>query len=215
MNPLLVRKAGSAEDWRAIREICCKTARSGQPIERERWPFFGELWIGPYQTILSDWTLVAVTPDRVLGYLTGCPDTASFERAKSWRFTPKLAAKVILGHFKRTSDTRRFLRRVLLRERPAESFFRRETRARLAREFPAHLHINVESEARGQGVGAMLMSDYLSQLARAGVRGAHVFCGPRPVEFYRRSGFELIERIEFSPNVPVFALARKLEDSAF
>ena len=81
-SPALVRVARSAEDWADVRSLCCRTGNGGDPIDRKRWPLFAELWIGPYQRLVPDWTYVAEVDGRVVGYLTGCPDTAALRRAR-------------------------------------------------------------------------------------------------------------------------------------
>jgi GNAT superfamily N-acetyltransferase len=59
------------------------------------------------------------------------------------------------------------------------------------REFPAHLHINLDARVRGQGVGARMVEDLCARLAREGGRGIHVVTGreQRNVSFYTRLGF--------------------------
>jgi GNAT superfamily N-acetyltransferase len=63
--------------------------------------------------------------------------------------------------------------------------------AALTRNFPAHLHINLDARARGQSIGAHLVEDVCDRLAREGVRGIHVVTGrdQRNVSFYTRLGF--------------------------
>jgi len=78
---VLVRAAKSPADWQAVRSLCCRTGNGGDPIDPTRWPLFAELWIGPYQRLVPEWTYVAEMDGRMVGYLTGCPDTAAFRRA--------------------------------------------------------------------------------------------------------------------------------------
>ncbi len=77
--------------------------------------------------------------------------------------------------------------------------------------FPAHLHVNVDKTARGAGVGAKLVERYLADLRSLDVKGIHLFCGPKPVAFYRRCGLEILGEREFKPGgVPVVAMGREL-----
>ena len=87
------------EDWRQIREICGLTADAGRPIEEFRRPFFAEYWVGPYQRLLPEWTLVARRGGRVVGYLTGCPDTASFLARRQILCRLPLLAGVLAGRY--------------------------------------------------------------------------------------------------------------------
>jgi ribosomal protein S18 acetylase RimI-like enzyme len=83
--------------------------------------------------------------------------------------------------------------------------------ATLTREFPAHLHINLDARARGQSIGAHLVEDLCKQLSDEGLRGIHVVTGhdQRNVGFYTRLGF--IERARAARGATkVLFLARPL-----
>jgi GNAT superfamily N-acetyltransferase len=61
----------------------------------------------------------------------------------------------------------------------------------LTRRFPAHLHVNLQPEARGSGLGSMLVRHFCLDAAQADVAGVHVVTGrgARNVAFYNRNGF--------------------------
>ena len=61
----------------------------------------------------------------------------------------------------------------------------------LTARFPAHLHINLASAARGAGIGQRLVAAFEGQVAASGARGVHVVTGTgaRNIGFYRRCGF--------------------------
>lgn len=219
---VVVRPAVSERDWNAIRSLCCRTGNNGNPIERARWPFFSELWVGPYQKLLPEWTYVAEAAAKgsdpaapeILGYLTGCPDTAAFRGARFTRFTLPLLWRVARGRYPWNGDTRRFVKRALRFEKGPEEIFPRELLRRVDREYPAHLHVNVEASARGSGVGRELAHRFFKDLSEKraafgvrsafGVCGAHVYCGPDPLPFYRRLGFEELGAREFRSGVVVY-----------
>lgn len=60
--------------------------------------------------------------------------------------------------------------------------------------YPAHLHINLAPESRGQGIGGRLVEAFVDDVRAAGLPGVHVVTGRgmRNVAFYGRLGF--IER---------------------
>lgn len=203
-------KRFSAEDWSRIRAICCDTGRSGEPIEENRRPFFGEHWVGPYQALLPDWVYIYRDDQsgEILGYLTGCPDSKRFERQKLKRFVPKLVARVLSRRFEWNEDTKRFLKRAFKVEKAPDQFFSKGLHRKLERDFPAHLHINFDARARGKGAGRALIDAFVADLRERGVPGLHVHCGEKPVPFYLKTGFVELERREFRPGVWVFVLAR-------
>ncbi len=206
-----ISPAPAAADWQAIRELCCRTGNAGDPIEASRGPFFAELWIGPYQTILPAWTYVADVDGRVVGYLTGCPDTRAFRRRLLLATLP-LLLRVASGRYPWNGDTRRFVHRFLGLERGPEARVRRTLPRSLWATHPAHLHMNVEAVARNQGIGGALLERYAADLRRAGVAGVHLLCGEAARGFYARHGFDELTALEVRPGVRVYALGLRLTE---
>jgi ribosomal protein S18 acetylase RimI-like enzyme len=60
--------------------------------------------------------------------------------------------------------------------------------------FPAHLHVNLAPEFRGQGIGSRLIEAFARHAEAAGAAGVHVVTGKgmRNVGFYERNGFALV-----------------------
>ena len=78
--------------------------------------------------------------------------------------------------------------------------------------FPAHLHINVDEGARGVGVGARLVEEFIDHADGAGVPGLHVVTGAgmRNVGFYQRLGFAEVARAPRNGSAVVM-LGKKLD----
>jgi ribosomal protein S18 acetylase RimI-like enzyme len=57
--------------------------------------------------------------------------------------------------------------------------------------FPAHLHINFSPEARGLGLGSLLLAEFEHRLKRHSIAGVHLVTGAneRNVGFYHRNGY--------------------------
>ncbi len=201
-----IRTARAREDWRAVRDLCCRTGHVGNPIERSRWPFFAELWVGPYQRVVPGWTFVADGNGSIVGYLTGCPDTRAFRRACRSAVTLPLLLRVARGRYGWNADTRRFVRRALRLERGPEERLLDKLPSRLYLDYPAHLHMNVDAPVRGRGIGRRLFEVYVENLQARGVPGVHLFCGSAATPFYQRLGFHELARVEFRPGVWVHAL---------
>jgi GNAT superfamily N-acetyltransferase len=208
---VLIRRARSADDWRAIRDLCCLTGRQGDPIEPARWPFFAELWVAPYERLRPDWAYVAETAGRIVGYLTGCPDSGRFRRQRAIRSTLPLLLRVLMGRYPASPDASRFIQRTLGLSAEPERRLRREALPRdLDHTYPAHLHMNVDVSLRRRGVGQALVAAYASDLAARGVPGIHLICGAAPRSFYLRLGFDALGAIEVRPGVWIHGLGRQL-----
>ncbi|MBI5246613.1 MAG: GNAT family N-acetyltransferase [Elusimicrobia bacterium] len=179
MTPAL-RKAGTP-DWTAIAALCADTGRQGDPVDDDERETFAEHWIGPYRELRPDWTFVAVHDKKIVGYLTGCPDTLSFEKERRRLLNPR-------------PDSRQFFPHLVL--------------VKLWAEHPAHLHMNVAADFRGFGTGAALIRFFFADLRKAGVPSAHVICGPSAAPFWERMAFRTEATVQAAPGVTLSAMAR-------
>jgi GNAT superfamily N-acetyltransferase len=211
-GPVLARLAKTAADWQAVRSLCCRTGNGGDPIDPARWPLFTELWVGTYQRLMPEWTYVAEVDGRVVGYLTGCPNTAALRRARRFRVTLPLLVAIAFRRYPWNTDARRTVRLAFRLGRGIESRLAPHLPADFARAYPAHLHMNIEAEYRRRGVGAALIERYARDLRTASVPGVHLFCGEAPRPFYLRNGFTDLAALEVSRGRWVYTLGRRLAD---
>ncbi|MFC4493395.1 GNAT family N-acetyltransferase [Streptomyces ovatisporus] len=145
------------------------------------------IYLAPYMDLVPDSLFVADVHGELVGYLAGCLDTSAFPGQGD------LMTEAIRKH------------RLIFRRRPA-AFFARSmadlARAAVRREptaddfvddrWPAHLHINVASAARGTGAADGLMNRWFERLRETGSRGCHlqtVVENTRAVRFFQRMGF--------------------------
>lgn len=185
MTELTVRKYTPA-DRPVIEAICYQTGFMGDSASRfwPHMPSFVEIWVAPYMDQEPDSLFVAEKDGAVAGYLTGCPDTAA---------GPKLEALMMSAIAKHKLFFRRgtagFLLRAMLdglRDRQAASGDFLDAR------WPAHLHINLLPEARGTGLGGLLMEAWLDQLRQRAVPGCHlstILENTRAITFFEKHGF--------------------------
>jgi len=199
-----------ADLWHAIRTLCCLTGNNGQPVSMARRDFFPRMWIDPYTKFHPNWTYVAEVKSAVVAYLTGCPDTARFSRNKLFYCTLPLLMETFLPRYRMNPDSRRFFRQALGLEKNAEECFTRDIQLEVKRKYPAHLHINVDADFRGQGVGRRLIETYTCDLRANGIPGVHLYCGPDPVAFYLRVGFQRLGSAAFR-GTQVYALGLLIE----
>ncbi|MBE1537347.1 GNAT family N-acetyltransferase [Actinomadura algeriensis] len=189
------------EDDRAeLRELFAR-AGEGSPVE-SLWGHAdseADIYLAPYIDLYPDFLFLAVSGGRLVGYLTGCPDTSSFPSEDG------LLMQAVRRH------------RLLLRRKPLAFFGRSMTdlagaavrRRATARgcddaRWPAHLHITVAPEARGTGAADGLMNGWLDRLRTIGSPGCHLQTlreNTRAVRFFRRMGFT-----EHGPDVCVLGV---------
>jgi GNAT superfamily N-acetyltransferase len=191
--------------WQSIRELCCRTGNNGYPIASAQWYFFPKIWIDPYEKLVPEWTYIAEAEQVVIAYLTGCPDTAKFARARFFYCTLPLLMEIGCGRHRGNPDAPRFARRALGLQKNVANCFSAEIRSQIRDRYPAHLHVNVDSPFRGMGVGRRLIESYIADLHGIRVPGVHVYCGPDPVKFYLRLGFQELGSILFH-GTEVYAL---------
>jgi ribosomal protein S18 acetylase RimI-like enzyme len=84
--------------------------------------------------------------------------------------------------------------------------------ASAAREFPAHLHVNLAPAFRNLGIGRELIAAFGADAGQAGAKGMHVVTSAdaRNVRFYTRAGFSERARTTVNGSELVF-LGRPLE----
>ena len=64
--------------------------------------------------------------------------------------------------------------------------------------YPAHLHINFAAEARGLGLGSLLLAEFEQRLSQRSIPGVHLVTGAaeRNVGFYNKNGYVEASRIQ-------------------
>ena len=158
----------------------------------------GELWrhppsqrmvyLDPYVDSCPDTLFLAEVDGELVGYLTGCPDSAMIP-PEDERITDAIARH-----------------RVFLKARSLPFFGRSMVDLMTAKlrgadvsggevvdpSFPAHLHINLVPQARGTGAAQDLMSAWMGWLARADSPGCYLQTlveNTRAVRFFEKCGF--------------------------
>lgn len=201
-------KIASAEDFISIKNICCLTGNNGNPIEESRWKFFGDFWIGPYEKYFSEWSFVALNhSNEILGYLVGCPDNLK----KNFNiYQVRLMLKFLAKKYTFNSDVKRLFKRFFHLEASPEKSFSSDILNQIKYEYPAHLHINLLPEARGQSIGHFLLQAFEEKLRTENIKGIHVFCGKGPTPYYFKEGFKTLQQIQFQGKFDVFCLGKKI-----
>ena len=175
-----------AEDRAAVRRIAFETGYMGKPID---WMWrepesFADLITTYYTDREPESSWVAEMDGRVVGYLQGCV------RSRDSLGAVSAAARRILlrGALFRPGVAGVFWRSFadLIRDREAPE------EALLDARWPAHLHINLLPEARGQGAGAALVRSWFDHLRAGGSAGVHLGMfseNHNAAGFFRSQGF--------------------------
>jgi GNAT superfamily N-acetyltransferase len=182
-------RAYEPRDRAAVRRICADTADGGQPVER----FFpdreviADLVTNYYVDFEPQSAWVVDKGDGVVGYLTGCLDTKRFKRVMIWRIGPKLFFKALVrGVFWHPQTLRLFRANIGLWLTGGHAAHP------LVRDYPAHLHINLQDGFRGHGIGQDLVKTFCDYVVEAGVHGVHANVSadnPRACHFFEQLGF--------------------------
>lgn len=171
-------------DRAALYEVCVRTADAGGDAtgiftDDELW---GDLFAVPYVERHPDLAWVVETDDeRVIGYIVATDDTEAFSTWFRDEWWPALNAKYPRAAEPSTRE-----------EKMVEyGYAQAPGKNANAREYPAHLHIDLLPETQGQGLGRRLIETLFAELERRGVKGLHLGMDPKntgAAAFYERLG---------------------------
>jgi ribosomal protein S18 acetylase RimI-like enzyme len=195
MNDLIVRPYQKS-DREAVFRIGADTAFFGAPIEAymEDRNLFLDAFYAYYTDVEPEHAWVASVDSKVVGFITGCVDSRA-QSNKYMRFIlPRLLAKVFTGKYKVGRRTFGYFSGLF------GGFIRREFPHADWKIYPAHLHINVDSDWRGYKLGQRLMQAYLDQLKSLGIQGVYLdttTLNEAACRMYEKFGFRIIDARPF------------------
>ena len=180
------------DDRPAVRNICFVTGYMGDPVDH-LWrdaASFADMFSVYYTDREPQSAQVAVAEDgRVIGYLLGCVDSQ-----QAWGIESIMRRHVVRRGLLVRPGTAGFLWRSM--GDLARDAMRRQMPPQPVHDarWPAHLHIDLLPEARGQGVGERLMRGWLDSLRGAGVAGCHLETwaeNAAAIRFFEAQGFRI------------------------
>jgi ribosomal protein S18 acetylase RimI-like enzyme len=178
-------------DLQAVFQIAADTAFFGEPVEAfmEDRSLFCDAFVRYYTTQEAKFAWVASAQNDVIGYLLGGTDTS----LRTTRWTRHILVYVLRRVF---GGRYRIGRRTLSYAFGSlAGYVRGEVPGVDLREFPAHLHINMQEGSRGSGIGRQLMEAYLEQLRQQSVIGVHLETtnlNQAACHLYEKIGFRLL-----------------------
>lgn len=182
-------------DRLSIRNLCADTAFMGEPAEKflKSREVFAD-WATTYYTDYEPGAIfLAEYGGKAVGYVMGCVDEKNYSRIFLRKILPALLIKMLKAlFFDRSAAT--FLYNAV------KSFLKGEfNRPDFSGAYPAHLHINIDKEFRGLGIGSTLIGNCVTYLALHKARGVRLATiSKRASEFFEKSGFSLLYRKRIS-----------------
>ena len=179
------------DDLPALYDICLTTGASGQDATalHSDPELIGQLYAAPYGVLEPERVLLAEDSLGVAGYIVGTFDTDGFVARQERDWWPALRQRHAESSPAWTAADRQRIAAIHRPERNPEAIVAR---------YPAHIHMNLRSRLRGQGVGTMLLQRWVAMARAAGVPGIHLGANAGNVggiAFWQRSGFVPLQTI--------------------
>lgn len=152
----------------------------------------GHIYSAPYANLSPKTCFIAVQDNEVAGYIVGTHDTKTFEQNLEKNWWPGLREEYpcpnVASKLNWTADQKR----AALIHHPER------TPTQIIDRYPAHLHMNLHSNAQGQGLGPALLKKWIDHARSCGVDG--VFIGAnihntRAINFWQKQGFQNINHL--------------------
>jgi len=183
-------------DHDALYQICLRTGwGGGDATEHYSDPrLLGHFYAAPYVKQDSGLCLIATLNGVPSGYILGTADSAGFRTWSETQWFPTLRERFPMPDEADTSADAVLRRRMHSGYEPPDC----------ARDYPAHLHIDLLPNLQGRGLGAQLMGRFFDILRERNCPAAHLVvnvANTRAVAFYEKFGFHLVNS---SPKHRVF-----------
>ena len=177
-----------ADDLDALYAISLATGFSGGDAGHlyQDGRLLGHIYSVPYARLAPDLALVAEDDAGVAGFAVGAIDTRDWEARLEREWWPALRMQYAPPSGA-PDDWTPDQRRCAMIHRPERA------PANIARDYPAHLHMNLLPRMQHRGAGAMLLRAWLSRAADRGAQAVHVGVNRtnlRALAFWERHDFQ-------------------------
>lgn len=185
----LIRPAHPS-DIPQLYRICLRTGHAGEDASSLVYDpdLLGHLYLGAYLIREPHCAFVLTRHHRPCGYIVGTRDTRAFNNwmEQQWLPTIRQQYSIKAARGARTDFERGLYFNL---HRPLDTPV-------ISQRYPAHLHINLLSSARGSGGGRRLMHSLVSHLSSKSILGIHLrmsAANTNALRFYQQLGFTLQE----------------------
>ena len=189
MADFSIRSYKSA-DTSAVYEICLKTGNSGQDATHlfSDPLVLGHIYVGPYMEFEPQSVFILEDDQGPCGYIMGVLDSQTYYQWMHSEWLPKIRVdyKKPTGNPDTWDET----------EKITNLLFHPVSQ-RLLPDFPAHLHIDLLSQAQGKGQGKLMMDRFIDYLRYNKIPGVHLELSSkndRAFNFYRKYGMQELDR---------------------
>ena len=189
MADFSIRSYKSA-DTSAVYEICLKTGNSGQDATHlfSDPLVLGHIYVGPYMEFEPQSVFILEDDQGPCGYIMGVLDSQTYYQWMHSEWLPKIRVdyKKPTGNPDIWDET----------EKITNLLFHPVSQ-RLLPDFPAHLHIDLLSQAQGKGQGKLMMDRFIDYLRYNKIPGVHLELSSkndRAFNFYRKYGMQELDR---------------------
>lgn len=175
-------------DIDALYRICLLTGWRGQDATAHYSDplLIGHFYAAPYVKHDPGLCLIVTLDGEPSGYVLGTADSAGFRAWSELHWFPALRERYALHDQADVSAEAALVRGLHAGYQPPH----------YAREYPAHLHIDLLPGVQGRGIGAQLMHRFFDLLCERRCPAVHLVvntANARAVAFYEKFGFHLIE----------------------
>ena len=187
-------------DLSSIYRICLLTGFNGGDVTPflEDPDLVGHLFAAPYAIFEPSLCFILTIDYQPCGYILGTRDSSRFNDTCEKKWFPELRKRYSLPHDEKDTIEANFLRYLHCKQMPSK----------WAKDYPAHLHIDLLPIAQRKGYGSKLIKVFLNQLNCLNVKGVHLIVSKKnqnAIGFYKKVGFlelnEMGESIVFGQNL--------------
>jgi len=193
----IIIRAYKRSDRELVRKIACDTAFMGEPAENF---FTGRKYLADFLTRYHtdcepESMFVAEKREKLAGYINGAKNKRRMDFIFAFKIIPITILKLIFSGFLFKKKNFLFvlsgIYSFLKGEFYAPSFIKKE--------YPAILHINIDKDYRGHGIGESLMKAYLGYLRNEGVEGVYLkTASEKSFKFFEKLGFKILYETRIS-----------------
>ncbi|MCX6644843.1 MAG: GNAT family N-acetyltransferase [bacterium] len=159
-----------SSDRDAVREIACDTADRGNPVDNflNDREIAADLLTRYYTDFEPESAWVAEMGGAIPGYIIGSVRPKFYDAITILRIYPSAFIRALFRNPQTRAD-------IWSLASPALNavFSEKGITAKILRNFPAHLHINLRPESRGNHIGRKLVEKFEDHVIKSGLTGIH------------------------------------------